>query len=128
MKALKLPIVRIAVIAAVTAVIVAGAWLWQHQPGLITPQSPNAERIMLSGTVTAYDPRPSYTDGPIIFAIDGRAVDIGGGMRPATKMGSVYTDIKQGDEVVALVIRNDQGHFTIWDCDDCFVRLKLEQK
>jgi hypothetical protein len=78
----------------------------------------------LSGTVTAYDPSPAAYDGQIIFQIDGRTVDIGGGLRnyDASKTGSIYSPINIGDKVDAVLVKNEAGRLTIFDCLNCYIR------
>lgn len=79
--------------------------------------------VSLNGTVTKYDPGPAAYDGLIIFEINGRAVDIGGGMRAtSTATGNVYSPIAVGDLVEAKLKRTDSDGLTIYDCADCYVR------
>ncbi len=77
--------------------------------------------VFLNGMVTSYDETPSYSDGPIIFSIDNKMVDIGGGLR-AGSPGEVYSPIKVGDKVKAKVMRDENGELSIYDCESCYIR------
>lgn len=81
------------------------------------------EIIYISGTVTAYDVSPSVYDGSIIFSIDNKRVDIGGGLRPPdTVFGNIYSPIKIGDKVDSKLIKTKDGSLTIFDCSSCYIR------
>ena len=77
--------------------------------------------VYLNGTVTSYDETPTYSDGSIIFSIDNKTVDIGGGLR-AGSPGELYSPIKVGDKVEAKVMRDEYGELTIYDCESCYIR------
>ena len=76
----------------------------------------------LNGVVTAYDETPSHTDGSIIFKIDSRTVDIGGGLRPDRSVGEVYQPIRIGDKVQAKLISPEPGYLTVYGCSQCYVK------
>ena len=78
--------------------------------------------VYLDGKVTAYDETPSYSDGSIIFAIDGQYVDIGGGLRQETEFGDVYSPIKLDDSVKAKLVKSTYGKLTVISCSECYVR------
>lgn len=81
------------------------------------------EIVYISGTVTSYDESPSAYDGSIIFSIDNKPVDIGGGLRPPdTVFGNVYSPIKIGDKVDSKLIKTKDGNLTIFDCSSCYIR------
>jgi hypothetical protein len=94
-----------------------GAYVWQrqlHRPG---------QMVYLEGTVTKYDPSPAAYDGLIIFQVDGRPVDIGGGLRPAdVPSGSVYKPIAVGDRVTAKLTYSESGMLTVYACAACYVK------
>lgn len=77
--------------------------------------------VYLDGKVTAYNKTPSYSDGPIIFAIDGQYVDIGGGLRQETEFGDVYSPIKLNDSVKAKLVNSKYGKLTVTGCKECYV-------
>lgn len=116
-------IVIVVLVAAATVFVLRLTEHHQTAPAKTTTANVSTSGLVtLSGTVTKYDPSPAAYDGLIIFEIDGRAVDIGGGERPATATGSVYSPIAVGDTVEAKLKRTDTDGLTIYDCADCYVR------
>lgn len=76
--------------------------------------------IYITGNVTKYDITPTYVDGSAIFEVDGKSVDIGGGLE-AGERGEFENGIKIGDRVTAKLVKRD-GYLTTYDCPECYVR------
>ncbi len=108
---------KIIVITAVVVIIATLATI-----GIIAARSDTTSYVYLNGTVTDYDVTPTYNDGNIFFKIDGKSIDVGGGLRPSGIYGDFDQSIELGDTVSAKLIETDYGSLTIYDCANCYVR------
>ena len=87
----------------------------------------SGDRAVFRGKVEKYDVTPTFTDGPIAFVVDGKSIDIGGGLRaqqrPWGNIDEKATEVGKLVEVRARVDRSGgEEYLTIYDCTDCYVK------
>lgn len=82
--------------------------------------------MIVTGTVSSYGDKYSFTDGPVILVVDGKEIDTGGGLRASNVYGAFDEKAKKVGQKVKARVRveteNGKKSYMIYQCRDCYIK------